>query len=75
MNKFITFIKNHFGEIIVILGVALFIYNIFSFSFYSRYDLSRQFYYYEQSTLNMITLGATLLVLGVLIIKNRNESS
>ena len=78
--------KKYLGEILLIGGVGLFIYNIFNFSYKTANVLSsypklkinsgiEQFqgvaYYYQPNTILIISIGAMLIIIGILIIKNK----
>ena len=79
--------KKYLGEILLIGGVGLFIYNIFNFSYKttigSCFDLDLDIfdcdtepiqgvaYYYQADTILMISVGAMLIIIGILIIKNK----
>lgn len=74
------FIKKFIGEIILTGGIGLFAYSIFNFS-YKTYgsefllngELAGMAYYYHSVTLLMIAIGAILITVGVLIIRNRQK--
>jgi len=73
--KILKLLKKYIGEIFIIGGTGLFIYNIFDFSYEFRIgSLSLKCvkscikivcYYYSYSTLSYITIGAMLIVLGI----------
>lgn len=75
------FIKKWLGEVIFIIGTGLFIYNIFNFSYITDKGLCRArlgcreiegvVYYYNNDTLLLVSIGAMLIVAGVLIIRNK----
>ena len=79
-------IKKFIGEIILTGGIGFFTYGIFNFSF-QKYggkggllpSLGSEStnigvaYYYDDSVLFMITIGAILITVGILIIKNRQK--
>ncbi len=85
MSKILKIVKKYFGEILLVIGTGTFWYNIFNFSFSdssgprlnllglpslgSGRDLGNVAYYYTDSTLLLITVGAMLIVIGVLIIR------
>lgn len=70
------------GELFTTIGVAIFSYNIFNFD-YKIYgggldkifrpdgELEGIVYYYSNNTLMMIAIGATISIIGLLIIKNK----
>lgn len=75
-------IKKYLGEIMVVLGTGTFSYNIFNFSFTDWEglrlpslggELGNVAYYYTDEALLGIALGAMLIVLGILVIRNRNK--
>jgi hypothetical protein len=72
--------KKYFGEILTVIGVGLVSYNVFSFSHKTSEGLclpslceriSGVVYFYNHSTLTLISIGCTLVVVGILIIKNK----
>jgi hypothetical protein len=76
-------IKEHF---ILLLGTGLFVYSLFSFSSNRYYDScdscvnispfchhSATFYYYDDLTLILLTIGAILAVIGLLKIRERRH--
>lgn len=78
MKKIMTLIKKYAGEISTIIGSGIFFYNIFNFS--KDFDTpspmkaarpTTLFYYYPTATLLAISLGSMLVVLGIIIIRNR----
>lgn len=71
MNKILKFIKMYFGEVITIIGSGMFIYNALSFSF--RAPDSGIAYYYHYDVLMNISIGAMLIVSGILIIRNTKK--
>ena len=81
MNQLKIFIKIYLGEMFLVGGVGLFIYNIFNFSYNARYGLCHLrvscepiqgvAYYYESDAMLMISVGAMLIIIGILIIKNK----
>ena len=87
IKQLIKFIKKYSGETMLVIGTGLFIYNIFNFSFktiykialirqemaFLNYEIIGVAYYYLSNTLMCISIGAMLIVAGILIIKNRNE--
>ena len=87
------FVKRFIGEFLLILGVGLFVYNVFSFDVgggtyhpgsgdsqsniadyfgYHSYE-NTSYYYYQKETLNIITIGAVLITIGILVIRNKKE--
>ena len=81
IKQLIKFIKNHSGETILVIGTGLFIRNVFNFS-YRTYgkggglkigirmpELEGIAYYYTSNVLMGISIGAMLIVTGILIIK------
>jgi len=86
MEKIIRFIKKYFGETLVIVGSGLFIYNILNFSYEGKreggldldLDLKSELvsgvaYYYTQDTILIITFGIILMLIGIFIIRNKNN--
>ena len=81
------FIKKYLGEISLTGGIGLFIYNIFNFSYETTtgscfnididlFDCDTELiegvaYYYQSDTITMISIGAMLIIIGILIIKNK----
>lgn len=66
------FIKKFVGEILLVGGVGLFSYNILGFSYHTS-NRRGDYYYYDSNTLLIIVVGAMLIAVGVLIIKNRQK--
>lgn len=69
-------IKKYFGETLSIIGSFIVTYNFFAFSFSrGRYISSKDpvAYYYTDDTLIMLSIGAVILVTGILIIKNKTK--
>jgi len=77
INKF----KMFFGKILIVIGSFLAIYNLFSFKSYfhsgSRYDVGDRvtYYFYTKESVFLLSLGVTLLIIGVLIIKFHNSKN
>ena len=84
MKQLKIFTKKYSGEILLTGGAGLFIYNIFNFSYETQFGLFRSChntvscepiqgvaYYYQSNTTLMISIGAMLIVAGILIIKNK----
>jgi len=82
-EKIKNFIKRYLGEVMVIIGTRFFVYNILDFSYRARYGLCVPTascknivgvaYYYTSNTLSMISIGAMLIVVGILIIRKKYE--
>jgi len=74
-------IKKYCGEILTIIGTALTSYNVFSFSYKTSDGLclpklgcesiSGAAYFYTQNTIVLISVGCTLIIIGILIMKNK----
>ena len=73
-------IKKYLGEIMLTIGTGLFSYNIFKFDWkrapgklvlLGEQNLQPIIYYYPNRTLFWITVGAVLIVIGILIIRNK----
>ena len=86
--KILRLIKNYIGEVMLVVGVGLFTYNVFDFSFSDSTrglltpsglpslggrDLGNVAYYYTETNLLLISAGAMLTVVGILVIRNRNK--
>jgi len=85
INKF----KMFFGKILIVIGSFLTTYNLFSFrsSFYGATEglpslsMSRAvgdpatYYFYTKESVFLLSLGVTLLIIGVLIIKFHNSKN
>jgi len=86
-------IKKFIGEFLLILGVGLFIYNVFNFDIgggtyhegengipqylrdregYHSFE-NTSYFYYRKDTLKSLTIGAILITIGILTIRNRKE--
>ena len=73
-------VKKYLGEILMVIGTFLSTYNLFNFSYKTSRGLIRLSegskisgvaYYYSQNTIVLISVGLTLVVVGILIIKNK----
>ena len=75
MRRIIKTIKNYLGEIMLIIGTGIFTNSVSDFFHtYAEWTLTEgQYYYYTDDTRSLITIGAILIVWGILIIKKRNE--
>lgn len=73
MNKIISSVKKYLGELLTTGGTGLLFYNVFDFSHTSGGLLinSTPHYYYYSDTLISIAVGAMLIILGLIIIKNK----
>lgn len=71
MIKSFTFLRKFLATILLLIGTALFVYNIFDFSFFGR--IAPYHYYYKSDTIWRITLGAVLIVLGILGTKSKDK--
>lgn len=81
-NEFMkNFLKKYSGELLTIIGTGIFAYNVFNFSYKTRMGFSLSplsnepiqgvAYYYSNGTIVFITIGAILIVLGLIIMKRR----
>ncbi|MEA2113219.1 MAG: hypothetical protein U9P63_00995 [Patescibacteria group bacterium] len=83
IKQLIGFIKKYLGEIMLVIGSGLFVHNIFSFSYraYGKGGLSFDFeqelegiaYFYSSDVLIGISIGAMLIVAGILVIKKQSK--
>jgi len=74
-------LKNYLGEILTVIGTSLTSYNIFNFSSKTSEGLclpeiscktiTGVVYFYSTNTIILISIGFSLIILGILIIKNR----
>lgn len=64
------FIKKFIGEILLISGIGILTYNIFNF-YHTYTNYQGGYYYYNTGTLSLIAIGAMLMTMGILIIKNK----
>lgn len=75
-------IKKYLGEILTTIGVTISTYNILNFSYETTYGIAALpklgekpiegvAYYYSNESAFFITVGFTLITVGILIIKNR----
>lgn len=76
MKKILKTIEKFFGEIILMIGTGIFFYNIFNIFTFNRFTrpfrtLKGYAYYYNQDILLLISIGAMLIVAGILIIRNK----
>jgi len=58
------------SEILLTFGVGLVVYNILNFR-YGSYQGGH--YYYEDSSLALLSIGAMFIIFAVLMIKNRQK--
>lgn len=74
MREIFRIIKEHF---ILFLGVVLFIYNAFNFESSTRrlwsFEETYPVYYYSFLTLILITIGAVLIVIGLLKLREDRD--
>jgi len=80
-GKIKNFIKRYSGEAMIIIGTKLFIYNVLDFSYkatrglcppiVSCENLGGVAYYYSSDVLSTISIGAMLVISGILIIRNK----
>jgi len=81
-------IKKYLGELLIIIGTGIFINNLFNFSYRTEYcsgalpslpslggceKITGVAYYYSDNVILWLTIGGILLVLGVLIIRNKSK--
>ena len=86
MKQLKDFIKKYLGKILLTGGIGLFVYHIFNFSYktanvsgsYPKLKINSEIeqfqgvaYYYHPDAILMISIGAMLIVVGILIIKNK----
>ena len=81
MKQLKIFIGKYLGEMSLTGGVGLSVYSIFNFSYETRLGLCRHgvscepiqgvAYYYYSDVILMISTGAMLIIIGILIIKNK----
>jgi len=74
MKKSIKFIKKNLNPILILVGTFLVGYNLLNFSYngcFRTYLLCEKHYYYNDDVLLSLAIGSTLIVLGVLILKNK----
>ena len=79
-------IKKYLGEILIIIGTAMASYNIFNFSYRTKEGLNLNLfddilngyesisgvaYFYSNNSVLLISIGFTLIVTGILIVKNK----
>ena len=71
------FIKKNTGEIIILIGTGMFVYNIFSWDYNCRGVIARfceqRYLEYDDETKMFLTIGIVLLVLGIFVIKKKTE--
>jgi len=75
IKKMIILFKKYLGEIILISGMGLFVHNILNFSHQPLpLGLGKQLtYYYSSDTILWASIGAMLIIGGILIIKNKSK--
>lgn len=85
-----TLIKKYLGEMLLLIGVTLFVYNILNFSSVTSKGVELEDilgevnvssepimgveYYYTGQSKRLITGGALLMVLGTLIMKKKDKT-
>lgn len=77
MKKFLKFIKKYIGEVFVIAGGFMAIYNLLDFS-HSSFRMggigsSIKEYYYTDEAQFMVAFGIALIIAGILIIKRKKK--
>ena len=84
-EKIKKFIKMSLGEVMVVIGTGFSVYNIFNFSYRTSTGggislpslggkaIVGVAYYYPSATLLSISIGAMLIVSGILVVKNKYE--
>jgi len=79
-EKIKQLLKRYIGEILIIVGTALSSYNIFNFSIdtgglcleLGGCDINGVAYFYRDISILYISIGFTLIVAGILVIRNRS---
>lgn len=69
-KNLLKFIKKYLGELMIIIGSGIFVYNILDFT-HMRLISRTVRYYFSHDTISWITFGAVLIVIGFFIIKNK----
>lgn len=78
-------IRQNVGELFTLIGTGTFVYNLFNFSFTDSEGssllpklpklgadpLGNVAYFYDQTTLALLSVGAMLIVTGLLIIRKK----
>ena len=76
-------IEKYIGEILTMIGVGFFVYNVFNFSYTTSKcsvptvgceSINGVAYFYDDLTLLFITLGAVLITAGFLIAKSKFQN-
>ena len=65
MKKIKKYLKQYFGEILLVIGSCITSYNVFGWLGAASW--------YRSGFLPWITIGVTLLVIGILIIRNKKQ--
>jgi len=65
-------IKKYIGGVLLMAGSFITTYNLFSFKYFDT-PFSKPHYYYSSESLFLLSLGVALIVLGILIIKKKND--
>jgi len=77
MKKFLQFIKKYLGEILMVVGSFIAIYNVFDFDYFTGGLLTigeiEPHYYYSGDARLQIAIGIALVVLGTLIIRAKKN--
>lgn|GEM_PF-6755394 len=60
-------IKKYSGEILIVVGSGLFIFNVLDIN-------SKGYYYYKDSTLLMVSIGIMLVITGVFVLINKRSN-
>jgi len=79
MKNLVSLIKKFLGEILVVLGTGIFVFNLFKFIYATYHGVSR-FALFGNPThfsleINILfsAISASLIVVGILAIKNKNN--
>ncbi len=72
-NKSMKKIKKYFGEILTVIGGFITTYNVFDFHYGRPIRWLKEHYYYLDKTLYCIAVGVSLMVIGILIIRNKKK--
>jgi len=73
LEEILIITKKYPGEILITIGIGLSVYNLLDISYYDNRWNGGNHYHYSLDTLLYISIGAMLIVSGILIIKNNKK--
>ena len=77
MKRLLQLIKKYLGEILIVVGSFMAVYNLFSFDCFTGGLLTigkiEPYYYYSGDARLQIAIGVALVILGILIIRAKKN--